>query len=133
MQDSPTKEALLLAIARFLEREVRPLMTDPRVNFRLLVASSLAQMVALECDGEDSQDAAEAGRLAALLGEEMPPAGRAERRAWLRASNERLAADLRVGRLEGERLSLAYDHLKKTLAEKLAMNNPRFSTAPEIE
>jgi hypothetical protein len=133
MQDSPSKETLLLAIARFLEQEVRPLVADPRVNFRLLVASSLAGIVAMESDAEDAQDAAELARLGALYASKEEPRGRAERHRAIAEMSAHLAAEVRAGEATGVRLDAIRAHVKKTLVEKLAVNNPRFSVAEEIE
>jgi hypothetical protein len=146
VQDSPNKETLLLAIARFLGQEVRPLVADPRVNFRLLVASSLAAIAAMEIDAEDAQDEAELARLRALFpvgghprhpgpvgagGEE--PRTRTERHRAIREGSAHIAEEVRSGRATGERLAAIRAHVKETLAEKLRVNNPRFSLEKEID
>ncbi len=124
MQDPPEKEALLVAIARFLEEDVRPLVTDARVNFRILIAMHLAMTVANECRAGGADEAAALARLRALY----PDAGAAP----YRALEARLAFDLRAGAIEG-RADAAHAHVKATLLAKLAVNSPRFDTRAEIE
>jgi hypothetical protein len=133
MQDLPEKENILLAVAKFLGQEVRPHVTDPRLSFRLLVAAHLCGVVAQECASEEEADAAELGRLAALL-EGVPPSahGRAGRAA-IAAANVQLAASLRDGAVGADPGSPAWEHVMKTLTEKLAVSSARFDTRKEIE
>jgi hypothetical protein len=123
MQDPPEKEMLLGAIARFLAEDIRPAVADPRLNFRLLVAAHLALTVANECRAGASEDGAELARLRAFY------PGSAESLAEL---NARLAKDVREGAVPADDARLR-DHVKKSLLAKLAINSPRFDTAPEIE
>ena len=67
MQNRPDKSALLEAVARFLEREIKPLVKDPSLSFRLLIAANLCQLVSAEIQIEDPATDAELDRLAALL------------------------------------------------------------------
>ena len=67
MSDRPDKEILLQAVARFLEREVKGAITDPRLAFRVLIAANLTSIVAAESRGEEAQQQAELHRLRALL------------------------------------------------------------------
>jgi hypothetical protein len=124
MQDPPEKEMLLGAVARFLAEEVRPLVSDARVNFRVLIAAHLAMTVASECRDGAAHDAAEFARLRAIY----PDAGSAS----LAELNARLAGDVKSGAL-GADDALVREHVKKTLLAKLAVNSPRFDTRAEIE
>jgi hypothetical protein len=67
MQDRPDRLALLGAIARFLEHDVRPALKDPGLSFRALIAAHLAGTVAAELKAEGDLTAPELGRLRALL------------------------------------------------------------------
>jgi hypothetical protein len=133
MQDRPEKEVLLDAIANFLINQVRPAISDPGLNFRVLIAANLAVIAAAEIRGEETQDPAELNRLRALLAD-VPPVGdlttRTGRYEATRALNHALAEQLKAGKVG---YAQATAHLKQTLIEKLAVNNPRFETALEIE
>ena len=124
MQDAPDKEALLFAIARFLEEDVRPQIKDARLNFRVLVATHLAATVANECRTGAQLEAEAAARLHAIYTD--APA------ATYRELEARLATDLRAGALAGKD-DLVQSHVKATLLAKLAVNSPRFDTRTEIE
>lgn len=125
MQDPPEKEAILFAIARFLEEEIRPIVKDPRLNFRVLIATHLAATVANECRTGVEQEAAALARLRAIY-PDAPHAG-------YRALEARLAKDVRAGAIGKDRDSLVHEHVRQTLLAKLAVNSPRFDTQTEIE
>ncbi len=125
MHDAPEKEVLLFAIARFLEEEVRPVVTDARLNFRVLIATHLAATVANECRTGAADEAAALARLRVIYGESGT--------ATCRELEARLAKDVREGTLDSPRSELARDHVKKTLLAKLTVNSPRFDTSKEIE
>jgi uncharacterized protein YlxW (UPF0749 family) len=136
MQDAPTKETLLLALAKFIMTDVRPAVSDSRLSFRLLIAANLAGIVAQECAGEDEQNRAEIARLAALFPElaelqkEVPP-----RAAQVRAmadGNAKLAKDIAAGALDVTPGGPTFAHVKQTLIEKLQIDNPRFDARRDL-
>jgi hypothetical protein len=133
MQDRPEKEVLLDALANFLIQQVRPAVSDPGLNFRVLIAANIAVQVAAEIRGEEAQDAAELRRLRELLAD-VPVSGdlatRSGQQAATKVLNHALAERLKLGTVD---FAKATEHLKQTLIEKLAVNNPRFDTALEIE
>jgi len=59
MQDAPDRETILLGLAKFLEKEVRPQLKDPRLGFRALVGAHLAFTAAMESMDEDADVDAE--------------------------------------------------------------------------
>ena len=109
-------------MARFLAEDIRPVVADARLNFRVLVAAHLAMTVANECRAGASEEAAELARLRAFYPGD----------AQLADLNARLAADVRAGKVTLDDARLR-DHVKKTLLAKLAINSPRFETSLEIE
>jgi hypothetical protein len=135
MQDRPSKEALLDALAGFLLQQVRPSIADPGLSFRVLIAANLATVVAAEIRSEEAQDEAELARLQALLPEVRATRGstRDELHAAIRTLNTALCRQLRSDRIDQEQFARSAAHVKQTLLEKLAVNNPRFETASDIE
>jgi hypothetical protein len=136
MQDAPNKETLLLAMAKFLVAEVRPQIKDPRLSFRLLIAANLAGIVAQECAGEDEQNAAELARFARifedLVAGDPKSATRATQLGAIRTGNERLAKGIREKTLDTSPSGPVFQHIKQTLAEKLAIDNPRFDSKRDL-
>jgi hypothetical protein len=135
MQDRPAKEVLLDALSGFLLQQVRPAISDAGLNFRVLIAANLAMVVANEIRGEEAQNTAELSRLRDLLPDvraETTESPEAMRRA-IEQLNKALAERLRKGDFDPAALGRATAHVKQTLLEKLAVNNPRFDTALEIE
>ena|SRR5579883_1773038 len=124
--DASESELLLEAIARFLEREVRPAVPEPRLHFRLLIAAHLARTIAEELRAGEATEAARIERLRALLPDVPLPsdiASRASRSAALATLERALADRLRDGRLEPAR---ALGEVRRALAERLAIVSPRF-------
>ncbi len=137
MQERPNKLVLLSAIARFLVEDARPALSDPRLAFRALIAANLATIVASELSTDAEATRAELARLRALF-PDAPPVGESadgerDEREQVVALTERLARRLREespGQDEVARIAAA---LRESLREKLAVDNPRFDTSPEIE
>jgi Domain of unknown function (DUF6285) len=140
MQDAPNKETLLLAVAKFLISEVRPAVKDSRLSFRLLIAANLAAICAQESSGEDVQNAAERARLAKIFSaggdheEQVPgePLPHALEIAAITKGNALLAKGIRDGALDIAPRSAVFDHVKRTLKEKLAIDNPRFDVEKDL-
>lgn len=139
MQHRPDAVALLTAVARFLEKEVKPaLASDPKLSFRALIAASLAGIVAGEIQLEDAAEGAELERLAnllpdATLDEPVAPVTRAARRDSIEKLNAELCRRIRDGALEPDAYTRVVDHVKTTLQGELLIYSPRFDTSPEIE
>ena len=70
MHDPPEREALLFAVAEFLTNDVKPLLTDPRLSFRALIAANLAQVVAADLGGPRAGPQGLGGRRASQNPEE---------------------------------------------------------------
>jgi hypothetical protein len=135
MQERPNKLVLLSAIARFLVEEARPALADARLSFRALIAAHLATVVAAELASDDESLTRELARLLPLFPDAAnPDDSPAARRALVADLNARLAARLRdEGTLApAERAAIAAA-LHESLREKLAIENPRFDTALDIE
>jgi hypothetical protein len=135
MQDAPAKESILLAIAKFLQTEARPNVSDARVAFRVLVAANLCSVVALESDAEDDHDEAELRGLQSLLVDNPAHLARPrkERAALLKKLNATLAQRIRAGSFGENERPRAAAHVKQALAARLTVANPRFDLAQDIE
>ena len=124
MQDRPSALELVIAVAQFLDQELAPVLTDPRLKFRALVAANVLQIVGRELDLGDQQVQAEWHRLNALMGEDAPgEALRAEIDTMTRA----LCARIRAGEVDGGAFREAVlAHVEQTVIEKLQIANPRY-------
>lgn len=133
MQQRPSKTELLRAVAQFLLAEAYPAIADKRLNFRVLIAANLANVVATELETGPALIDSEVSRLEALLpdvaGDEHHESP-AHRMARL---NEELVLRLRSKQLDEKQRQQVWSHVKQTLIDTLGIVNPRFDTSAEIE
>lgn len=132
MNDRPTGVELLRAVERFLEQEVVPRLDGPR-RYHARVAANLVAIVAKEIETEEAQLQSEWERLGVLLGlrEERPSLRDALREA-VRERTQALAARIRRG--DADRGAWRDDliaHLRRTIADKLAVSKPPRVTREE--
>jgi len=116
-QDRPTASEFLTAIADFLRDEATPALdkADPRLGFQMRVAVNSLAILEREWRLGPTADTSERGRLVKLLGRDAP----------LDALNRELARQLRAGeRDERDRELMA--HLEATIADKIAIANPKW-------
>ncbi|MGK2941283.1 MAG: DUF6285 domain-containing protein [Immundisolibacter sp.] len=126
MQDRPDAQELLEAVREFISGELLPVIGDPRLRFRSLVASNLLQMLQRELALESALLRDEWQRLAVLLGRaDAPPYDAIELTEGLRAGNETLCALIRAG--EAPPGSLA--EVTQAVRAKLEVANPRYLAA----
>jgi hypothetical protein len=116
-QDRPTACELLGAIADFLREEAIPALdrSEPRLAFQMRVAVNALGILERETRLAPAADAAEHARLVALLG----------RDGSLADLNGELARQLRAGERD-ERDASLMAHLEATIADKIAIANPRW-------
>jgi hypothetical protein len=116
-QDRPTASELLSAIADFLREEAMPALdrAEPRLGFQMRVAVN--SLAILEREGRlgPAADAREQARLVTLLG----------RDGTLDELNRELARQLRAGQRD-ERDAALMAHLEATVADKIAIANPKW-------
>ena len=129
MQDIPDKSTLLAAVRRFLKADLAGAVTDPALRFRVLIAANLLGVIERELALEGAHHTAEVERLGDLTDVEglLSLDGDDARRAGLAAAYQELLAD------EGADEAALFAHVKATLAEKLAVINPRFDLSPTID
>jgi uncharacterized protein DUF6285 len=116
-QDRPTMAELLAAIADLLREEVMPVLdkADPRLGFQMRVAANSLAILEREARLGPAADAREHERLAALLG----------RDGSLDDLNRELARQLRSGERDEGDVALM-THLEATIADKIAIANPKW-------
>jgi hypothetical protein len=116
-QDRPTAAELLAAIADMLREEVTPVLdkVEPRLGFQMRVAVNSLVILEREARLGPAADAQEHERLVTLLG----------RDGTLDELNRELARQLRAGERD-ERDAALMSHLEATIADKIAIANPRW-------
>ena len=126
MQDRPTADELLEAIADFLTTDVEPHVPD-WLRFQLRVARNSLTIIRRELAHEDRFLRDEWQGLDALLGEVPRPDAPTELQLSVLARNEELCARIQAGdfdRPEARRALL--EHLRTVVENKLRISNPRY-------
>ena len=116
MQDEPTPEELIKAVADFLRNDITPMIKGHNA-FKLRVGINALDLVARQLAREPDSDAAEAARLSKLLG--MPGS--------LGELNRALADRIANGEMDLQTPGLA-DHLWQTTMDKLAVDQPNYAS-----
>jgi hypothetical protein len=128
MTDRPTAAELVEAVRRFLEGEVLPTLTDPRLRFQTLIAANVLAIVGRELPAEEDLLREEWRQLGEVLGTAGPePASLAGLRAAVREGNVRLCERIRAGAFdEPGRFHALVRQLRRTVVRKLEVANPRY-------
>jgi uncharacterized protein DUF6285 len=116
MQDEPTPEELIRAVADFLRNELAPEIGGHNA-FKLRVAINALDLVTRQLRLEQDSDAAEAARLSRLLGMQ----------GSLGELNRALAHRIANGGADLQTPGLA-DHLWQTTMAKLAVDQPNYAS-----
>ena len=115
MQDEPTPEELIKAVANFLRTEVAPEVSG-HVAFKLRVSINALDLVTRQLTLAQDSDAAEAARLTKLLGMQ----------GTLGELNRALSERIAKGEADLQTPGLA-DHLWQTTMDKLAVDQPNYA------
>ena len=116
MQDEPTPEELIKAVADFLRNDIAPGISGHNA-FKLRVSINALDLVTRQLALAQGSDAAEAARLTRLLGEE----------GTLGKLNRILADRIAKGEVDLETPGLA-EHLWQTTMDKLAVDQPNYAS-----
>jgi len=116
MQDEPTPEELLGAVANFMRDEIAPQISGHNA-FKLRVSINALDLVTRQLRLEEGSDAAEAARLSRLLGMQ----------GTLAELNRALADRIAKGEVDLQTPGLA-DHLWQTTLAKLAVDQPNYAS-----
>jgi hypothetical protein len=130
MQDRPTAAELTEAVAQFLGEELAPTVSDPRLRFRVLIATNLMQIVTRELRAGSKPLEEEHERLVALLGlQKEAPANTDDLRQSTDELQRILCKRIRSGEAdEGSWHALVRAYAEVSLIEKLRIANPKFLT-----
>jgi hypothetical protein len=115
MQDEPTPEELIKAVADFLRAEIAPQIWG-HLAFKLRVSINALDLVTRQFALQKDGDAAEAARLTELLGQQ----------GTLGELNRVLAERIANGEADLQTPGLA-DHLWQTTLAKLAVDQPNYA------
>ncbi len=128
MNDRPTAAELIQAVLGFLDAELVPGLSDPRLRFHTLVAANVLAIALRELAGEEEQLRQEWQLLAPLLGAAAEgPARRDELRQGVQRLNEQLCEAIRAGTFdEPDRFAALSGLLRRLVVRKLEVANPRY-------
>ena len=116
MQDEPTPEELVKAVADFLRNDIAPVVSGHNA-FKLRVSINALDLVTRQLRLEEGSDATEAARLSRLLG----------MHGSLTELNRALADRIAKGEVDLQTPGLA-DHLWQTTLAKLAVDQPNYAS-----
>jgi hypothetical protein len=116
MQDEPTPEELIKAVADFLRNDIAPMISGHNA-FKLRVSINALDLVSRQLALESRSDAAEVSRLSQLLGMQ----------GSLGELNRVLADRIAKGEIALQTPGLA-DHLWQTTMDKLAVDQPNYAS-----
>jgi hypothetical protein len=116
MQDEPTPQELIKAVADFLRNDIAPVISGHNA-FKLRVSINALDLVTRQLALEQGSDAAELTRLSRLLGKE----------GSLGELNRVLADQIAKGEVDLQTPGLA-DHLWQTTMDKLAVDQPNYAS-----
>ncbi|HEY7308721.1 MAG TPA: DUF6285 domain-containing protein [Gemmataceae bacterium] len=128
MNDRPTAAELVEGVRRFLEADLLPTLTDPRLRFQTLIAANVLAIAGRELSSEEDLLREEHELLTAILAKTDPPPQRlAELREAVREANRQLCERIRGGDFEGaERFRALAAMLRRLVVRKLEVANPRY-------
>jgi hypothetical protein len=115
MQDEPTPEELIKAVADFLRNDIAPMISGHNA-FKLRVSINALDLVTRQLALESRSDAAEVSRLSQLLGKQ----------GSLGELNRVLADRIAKNEVDLRTPGLA-DHLWQTTMDKLAVDQPNYA------
>jgi hypothetical protein len=116
MQDEPTPEELITAVADFLRNDIAPVISGHDA-FKLRVSINALDLVTRQLTLEQANDSAEKARLEELLGHH----------GSLGELNRMLAGRVAKGEVDLQTPGLT-EHLWKTTMDKLAVDQPNYAS-----
>ncbi len=130
MRDRPSAADLIEIAREVLQQELLPRLPPELRTHGLMVANALAN-AEREISAGMAPELAELGRLASRYGEGTDASGGERLQGALERLNRRLVADIRAGRLDGNR-EIAR-HLFATAVDAVRESNPKYLRSRGIE
>ena len=133
MQDRPTVDQLLEAVAGFLTDDVMP-NTSGRINFHARVSANVLQMLRRELQLREEHFDREWQGLDSLLGPSPKPGSISATESGLETRNRELSERIRTGDGDGGQWrKTLLGHLRQTVHDKLVVSNPALAAeAPNV-
>jgi Domain of unknown function (DUF6285) len=123
MQPRPDAPELAAAIREFLETEIVPTLTDPRLKFRTLVAMNALGMLEREVKLEEAFLKAELADLSSLLKmDESEPNSLEGLKTVVTKLNAELSQRIRTDRVPAG----TFETLKRAAVDKLRVSSPGY-------
>ena len=128
MNDRPTAAELMEGVRRFLEADLLPTFSDPRLRFQTLIAANVLAIAGRELSSEEDSLREEHELLMAILAKSASaPQRTAELREAVREANRQLCEQIRGGDFEdAERFRALAAVLRRLVVRKLEVANPRY-------
>lgn len=127
MQDRPTIDELLEAVAGFLRDDVMP-NTQGRISFHARVSANVIEMLRRELGSLEDHYSSEWDGLDHLQGVEPMPPGLANVRERLLARNKELSDRIQKGDSDtGPWRDAVFAHLRRVTHDKLTVSNPQLA------
>jgi hypothetical protein len=135
MNDRPTAAELIAAARQYLEADLIPALTDPRLRFQTLIAANVLLIVERELHVEEEHLLKEWQWLAELLKLNGPAPQRLNALSQrVREANEQLCRQIREGAFdEPSRFLVLAGQLRQLVERKLEVANPRFLASLQSE
>lgn len=132
MQDRPTVDELLEAVAGYLRDDVMP-NTQGRISFHARVSMNVIEMLRRELASQEEHFAREWDGLDHLLGVEPMPPGLANVRERLLARNRELGERIQQGEADsGPWRDAVLAHLRRVIHDKLTVTNPQLAAEQQV-
>lgn len=122
MTHQPTKQSLVEAARTFLEQELKPALTDTALQYKLRIAMNVLAIVERELAQEHVAEQEQSAGLRRLLDSDSVSS---------HDMTIQLCQRIQQGKFDRAEDALL-EHLEKTALNRLAIDNPRYSTYRQL-
>jgi hypothetical protein len=122
MTHQPTKQSLIEATRKFLEQELKPALTDTALQYKLRIAMNVLAIVERELAQEHVAEQEQSAGLRHLLDSDS---------VSTQDMTTQLCQRIQQGKFDSAEDALL-EHLEQTALNRLAIDNPRYSTYRQL-